>query len=178
MAQGEGIGLPLERQRASGRLNLVWQTPYEVILDAVVADLLERVRARPVKRLFVDGLDALSSAAAYPRRTQTVLAALSNELRALDVTTVLSFEAPLLGGSGAIEIQGTPAALVENALLLRYVELRSSLHRLISVLKVRGSEYDPRIREFHISEDGIAIASTFESAENVLSGLAHVRCDA
>lgn len=178
MAQGEGIGLPLERLCASGRLDLVWQAPYEVILDAVVADLLERVHARRVKRLFVDGLDALCGAAAYPGRTQTVLAALTNELRVLGVTTVLSFEAPLLGGSGVIQIPGTPSALVENALLLRYVELRSTLHRLISVLKVRGSEYDPRIREFHISADGIAIASTFESVEAVLSGLARVRGDA
>jgi circadian clock protein KaiC len=55
------------------------------------------------------------------------------------------------------------------------VELRSQLYRLISIMKMRESQYDSGIREFSISDEGIQVADTFESAENILTGHAHVR---
>jgi circadian clock protein KaiC len=64
------------------------------------------------------------------------------------------------------------SAMVENIILLRYVELHAHLHRMISILKVRESSYDSSLREFSISEQGIDVAETFESAEAILSGYA------
>jgi circadian clock protein KaiC len=61
---------------------------------------------------------------------------------------------------------------VENAILLRYVELRSQLRRLLSIVKVRDAAHDTSLREFVIDPGGIDVASTFESADAVLSGLA------
>jgi circadian clock protein KaiC len=55
---------------------------------------------------------------------------------------------------------------------LRYVELRSRLYRLISIMKMRESRYDTSIREFSITDEGLEVASSFESAEQILSGLA------
>ena len=65
----------------------------------------------------------------------------------------------------------TLAATVENAILLRYVELRSQLHRLISIVKTRESDYDTSIREFQITASGLEVAPTFDSAEAVLMNL-------
>jgi circadian clock protein KaiC len=65
----------------------------------------------------------------------------------------------------------TLAATVENAILLRYVELRSQLHRLISIVKTRESDYDTSIREFQITPHGLKVAPSFESAEAVLTSL-------
>jgi circadian clock protein KaiC len=62
--------------------------------------------------------------------------------------------------------------MAENMILLRYVELRSQLYRLLSIIKVRESDYDPSIREFRITSKGIEVASTFESAEAILTGTA------
>ena len=56
--------------------------------------------------------------------------------------------------------------------LLRQVELRSQLFRLLSILKVRSSDYDSAIREFQISRRGIEVAATFESADDILTGVA------
>ncbi len=64
-------------------------------------------------------------------------------------------------------------SLVENIIFLRYVELRSQLFRLISIMKVRESGHDPAIREFRITDGGIDVAATFDSAEAILTGIAH-----
>lgn len=62
--------------------------------------------------------------------------------------------------------------MTDNILFLRYVELQSQLYRLISLLKVRGSDYDSAIREFRISSKGIEVASTFASVQAILTGIA------
>jgi hypothetical protein len=41
---------------------------------------------------------------------------------------------------------------------------------MISIMKARGSTFDPALREFEISEQGIELAKNFESAEQILSG--------
>jgi KaiC/GvpD/RAD55 family RecA-like ATPase len=79
--------------------------------------------------------------------------------------------APIIIG-GVIE--GPPAiglsTIAENLILLRYVEIRSQLRRLISVVKMWDSEFDSSLREFRITATGIELAATFESAEAILSG--------
>jgi circadian clock protein KaiC len=63
-------------------------------------------------------------------------------------------------------------AIVDNIVFLRYVELRSQLYRMLSILKMRESDYEPALREFSISSRGIDVAETFESAEAILTGQA------
>jgi circadian clock protein KaiC len=67
--------------------------------------------------------------------------------------------------------------MMDTIVLLRHVELRARLHRLISVMKMRGAEIDSALREFSIGEHGIEISPTFDSAEAILSGLARLYPD-
>jgi len=81
------------------------------------------------------------------------------------VTTVYTAETRnLIGGV----IEGPTIGLstiAENLILLRYVEIRSQLRRLISVVKMRDSDFDSSLREFRIMSTGIELARTFDSAE-------------
>jgi circadian clock protein KaiC len=98
------------------------------------------------------------------------LAALANELRVLNVTTFYTAETRNLIG-GAIEGPTIGLSTVaENLILLRYVEIRSQLRRLISIVKMRDSDFDSSLREFRITSTGIELAYTFDSAEAILSG--------
>jgi circadian clock protein KaiC len=62
------------------------------------------------------------------------------------------------------------ANVVETVILLRYVELGSQLHRLISIMKMRESRYDTSLREFRITDGSLEVAASFESAEAILTG--------
>ena len=173
LAAAEGIGLPLRAHSDTGRLQMEWQAPVELLLDAWAHRLLAYVQARRPARIFIDGLNALQEGAIYPRRVGTFLTALLNELRARGVTTLLSAEMhPPVGPGVHVPIPGL-SPLVENTIMLRFVELRSHLYRLVSVLKVRGSAHQSAMREFRIDANGLHVASTFDSAEAILSGSAH-----
>jgi circadian clock protein KaiC len=53
---------------------------------------------------------------------------------------------------------------------LRYVELGSELHRAFSMVKVRESYFDPAIREFSITGQGIRLGKAFKHSESLLTG--------
>ena len=166
-----GIGIALDGLIEQGHLEILWHPPTEDILDALGNRLVEAVRRRRVKRLVIDGLLGFQEIAAdRPHRIGRFLTALANELRVLNVTTFYTAETRnLIGGV----IEGPTIGLstiAENLILLRYVEIRSQLRRLISVVKMRDSDFDSSLREFRITAAGIELAQTFDSAEAILSG--------
>jgi circadian clock protein KaiC len=165
------IGIKLDGLIEQGHLEFLWHPPTEDILDALGNRLVEAVRRRRVKRLVIDGLLGFQEIAAdRPHRIGRFLTALANELRVLNVTTVYTAETRNLIGA---VIEGPTIGLstiAENLILLRYVEMRSQLRRLISIVKMRDSDFDSSLREFRITSTGIELAHTFDSAEAILSG--------
>jgi circadian clock protein KaiC len=126
-----------------------------------------------VRRLFVDGIGGFRADAIAPERITPMFTSLLTQLRGLGVTTIISDDSSEVLSGEIVPPTPHVASRVQNIILLRYVELRSQLHRLISIVKRRGGGYDRAIREFVIDDGGIAVADTFASAEAVLSGLAH-----
>lgn len=165
------VGMDLEKHVRSGGIELIWQPPLEHRMDALSEQLLERFREDPAprRRLFIDTLGGFRAAAVYADRMPRFLSALANQLRSADVTSVIADEIDLFSRGLALR---TPelAEVAETVVMLRYVELRSQLYRLISIMKMRESGYDTAIREFVISDNGIEVAGSFESAEAILSG--------
>ncbi len=171
IAKAAGVGLELGRWAERGLIELSWRVPVEQSMDAMAEELLAQVDARRVSRLFIDGMDGFRSAASFPDRLNGFFAALTQELRARGVTLLVSKESTPFSPQGEVD-EHQLSAIFENLLLLRYVELRSHLYRLLSILKMRDSAYDSSIREFRITGRGFELASSFQSAEAILSGFA------
>lgn len=168
------FGLDITHARAQGHLEVLWQSPLQPILDVSAERLLEAARRGSMRRLFIDGLGGFQRAVGSAERLDLFLIALLSELQALEVTTICSVELPALFSpvlALPTAISGI-ADLADNLLFLRYVELESQLYRLLSILKMRESGYDPAIREFRITDQGIDVAPTFASAQAILTGVA------
>lgn len=172
LANAARIGCDLRGLQERGHLEIQWQPAAEQILDDVGGRLLEAVRRRGVRRLFLDGAGALMQTAVHRDRVSTFMAALSREFRALGVTTLYTAEtANLVGPNLEAPLLGVSAA-ADNMILLRYVELHARLYRLLSILKTRSSGFDTRLREFRVTDRGIELLDTFEGAHAILSGFA------
>jgi len=175
-AKAEALGLGLSEMVQKGVLQLHWTPPLEVIPDKVAWQILELVDAVGAQRLVIDGMDGVMTALAGTGRSQPFVTALATALRGRNVTTILTHELPRLTGIGfGDSFYDQISAAIDNIVVLQYVELRSELRRLISILKVRESDFDPSIREFTISDGGLHVANTFGSAEAVLTGIGHWR---
>jgi len=173
LSKAQGIGLDLAALCDRADVELMWQSPVESSLDAIGSTLLESVDRLDAKRLFIDGFSALQNAAAYPERVPQFLAALGRELHARCVTAVYTAELhEIFAPDIESPMQGI-SPLVENLLLLRFVERRSELRRVVSVLKLRDSDFDVAIREFEITHRGFEVGDGFTSTEAILTGVAH-----
>jgi len=157
----------LERQ---GTLQLCWQPTTEALLDQVGARLLEHVEQQGSKRVLIDSLGAFSRLAVDPTRLNAFFRALTGELRARDVSVMLTWEMRDLFGSEITAPAPDLSSIVDNLLLMRFVELDSQLRRMLSILKVRDSHHDPALHELNIGPQGITLRKAFEGACGVLSG--------
>jgi circadian clock protein KaiC len=165
------IGLPVAELVKRGDVELLWQPLTEDLLDRLGQRLLDAVRRRKVRRLFVDGISGMQQTALHPERLLRFFTALANELRALGTTTLYTSEAHhILGQDVRAPLVGL-SSIVENLIVLRFLELRSQVYRALSILKARGTPYDASLREFAITDRGVDIAHSFESAESLLQGV-------
>ncbi len=175
LSKAAALGLPAGALIESGQVELLWQPATEALIDELCHRLVDTVRRRKIKRLFIDGLGGFEKLAVEPARLGRIFSALSNEFRALGVTAVYSAEMRL-GDDGAalreLEVHGV-SSIAENIVMMRYLGMRSSLHRLISVLKVRDARVDDALRKFIIGPGGITIENDHHSAEQLLAEPKH-----
>jgi circadian clock protein KaiC len=172
LSRAKRIGLDVQTELSSGALTLIHQPPAELEADVLVDRILREVARQGVRRLVIDGLTELESSIADPERRRTFLAAFSVHLRAAGVTSLFTKEVSKIAGT-ELDFNDTPIAILgENLLLLRYVELRGRIHRILSILKMRDSKYDGNLREFEINDVGIRVLAPMRSAEGLLTGQA------
>ena len=131
------------------------------MLDIIADRLIKRVRDLGAVRLCIDGLHTLFRTVDFPARMRAVTAALTEELAGLGVTTVYTLETPdLAGGDGApvrVPIEEL-SAMSQNVIVIRSIERAGQFDRMLSIMKMRDSDYDRSIRELTITDRGIAIA--------------------
>ncbi len=166
------LGLDFPALECDGALHIAWQPTTEGLLDDVGARLLRYVGQHGIKRVLIDNLGAFTRLATRPERLNEFFRALMGELRARDVTVVATWEMRDLFGSEINAPAPELSSIVDNLLLMRFVELESELRRVLSVLKVRDSRYDPALREVVIGETGMELRKAFNEATAVLSGTA------
>ncbi len=172
-AKAESLGIDLASKVKAGHVEVLWQPPTEAILDAVGARLINTVRRTGAKRVFVDSLGAFAGISFYPERAVPFFAALANELRALGATSVWTFETPQLVSSEIPAPLHGISPVVDNAMVMRFVEIDSRLHRLVSIMKKRNGAFDSALRRFTINDHGLTVGDEFRSVEALLTGAAH-----
>jgi circadian clock protein KaiC len=172
VATAASVGLDLERHLKEGTFRVLWRAPIEVSPDGWAWQVVRAVEEHRPRRLVIDAFSDIAQYLRDPGRRYGFAVALANHLRRQEVTSLLAVELDALAGPSLTIPLPAASAAVDNGILLRTVELRSRLHRLVSVLKTRQSRFDPAIREFAIGDEGVVVGEVFVGAASLLSGFA------
>jgi len=167
------LGVDLAGLEQRGAVEVIWRPQGENTLDELGQQIIDAVRRRGVKRLVVDGFGGLQSSAIDPGRMSRFLSTLANEIRALNATLIMTMESPTILGSGMDLPTRNLSSLLEGLIVFRYTELKGRLHRLVSITKIRDSDFDPCLREFTVTPRGIEVGAAFSGVERLMSGYAH-----
>lgn len=170
--KAHALGYDLQALEDSGALHIVWQPTTSGLLDALGLKLLDTVERLGIRRVLLDSLGGMARVATNQTRLIEFFSALMNELRARGVTVMATWEMRDLFGSEIHAPAPELSSLVDNLLLMRFVEMNSELKRSLSILKMRDSTYDPALLEAVIGERGIRLEKTFRNASAVLTGTA------
>lgn len=168
--KARALGHDFAAMERSGALHIAWQPTTEGVLDDVGARLLRHVQQHGIRRVLIDSMGAFTRLATNPTRLNEFFRALTGELRARDVSVMATWEMRDIFGSEINAPAPDLSSIVDNLLLMRFVELDSELKRLLSILKIRDSYYDPALLELIISDQGIDLKKAFTQATAVLSG--------
>jgi circadian clock protein KaiC len=167
--QRVGIG-GLQAGVEQGLAQIVWHRPVEGVVDDLGESLIRTVRSLRPQRLFLDGMEGFERAADFPERMSDVYSAIAQELEQLQVTTLYTTETrELFARTIEVPIHGLSAA-TQNIILLRHIEHRATMLRVMAILKVRDDDYDARMRELQITDNGIRLLDTFARESGVASG--------
>jgi circadian clock protein KaiC len=128
------------------------------------------------ERLVLDAISTLDKRPGDRSQARSDLTALLAMLRASGATCLACDETP--GIIGGFQVTGGVAvsSMADNILVMRYVELASTMRRALSVLKARCVDHDKEIREYIIGQGGIELKDKFRIATGLLTG-SPVRAD-
>ena len=169
------IGEEFRAALGTGALTLLRLAPVELDPDRLTARILALLDRTGARRLVVDSVSEVERAVIEQDagRLSGYLAALVEALRARNVTSLFIKELRQVLPSNVDFADDPLAVLAENVLLLRQLELRSRQYRILSVLKMGFSDYDPSLREFAIiAPDGIRVLAPRDGDRAMLSEVA------
>lgn len=168
------LGLDLQKMERDGMLRILFTSP-EIFFEQAQAPggLLDTmVQELGAKRILIDSISHMERLAQDPVKLREVAFTFINALLRHGLTAVVTQESPDITGDMAAAQYGI-SYLVDTVIVLRYVELDSSVGRALLVLKQRASAHDKSIRQFRITENGLLIGEPFADREGLLSGLPH-----
>ncbi|MBI2953895.1 MAG: hypothetical protein HYY30_06245 [Chloroflexi bacterium] len=139
----------------SGALAILHMSPLETDINEQIIKVREAIGNGTVKRLVFDSLsnyEDLLSEVEYKDYVYSLLLFIKSS----GVTALLTTEIRELTVVERITTYGT-SYLLDNIIMLRYVELANTLRRAIIVLKTRGGGHANDIREYVIARGGIQV---------------------
>jgi len=125
-------------------------------IDEWVYELIELVEKTGARRVVIDSLLDVASAAGDRVRFREWMFSMTQRFTRSGVSQMLIVEVPELFQLDRISEHGI-SHLSDNVILLQYVQEGAKLSRAMTVLKTRAMRHQPTVRRFDITSDGFVL---------------------
>jgi len=155
----------------AGQVGVIDTRSLDLSIDETLHDLIEMITRMQAKRVVIDSLSGFELALApeFQEDFRGSLYRMIAELTSLGVTILMTSELE----DRYTDLRFSPfgsAFLADAIIVQRYIEIAGQFKRVLSVVKVRGSEHSKDIRLFDIIDDGIVIGETLSEYAGIMSG--------
>lgn len=166
------FGWNLKKFEEKNLLKIVFTSPDVFIeeMESQMGLIDELALKMKAERIGVDPVNYFKFSAENPAKLRHLYNRMVNAFKRRGLTSFLTCETSTFFGNQG-EIDAELAFVVDNIIILRYVEIASRIRNAIAVVKARGSKRDKEIREYDITEKGIKIAAKFKDQEGILTGI-------
>lgn len=169
LARAKGLGLELEPFVESGLLLLEKIEPAELSPGELSSRIQAAIDGADARLVVIDSLTGYLNAMAEEQHLVLQMHEILTYLNQKGVVTIL-----LLANHGLLGQMAAPVDmtyLCDSVMLLRFFENGGRLRRAISVVKKRVGSHEDTIREFKISEGGVAVGEPLVQFRGILTGV-------
>jgi len=153
--QLEQMGGKLDDGAPEG-LELLYYSAVELPIDRIVVSIFQALRRRPIRRLVIDALGDLSTAASDPTRMHGYVYALVQHFAVMGVSSLLTLETdpPLMSRD---EHQGRLSHMTDSIVFLDIRSSEGVVGRTLRIAKARGTAHDLQPRHMRIDARGLSV---------------------
>jgi circadian clock protein KaiC len=170
LERAEAVGVPVREMIDAGTLAIEEIGPDELTVDEFVHGLRTEVEDESAEIVMIDGVTGYERAF---RRSggdpEHQLVKVGRYLREMNVTGLVTNEVHRITG----EFRATErnvSHLADSIVVLRHVEYKGELRKVIGVLKMRTSDFERSLRTLDITEDGLAVGEPLSDLRGILTG--------
>ena len=157
------LGFDLDAMTARGELFIHYESPLELDLDVHFEHVTRLIEKEAIDCVVFDSCAVYEMAS--PDEVSDYLYALATYFKNRLATVFFNYESPELLGLSQISQGLKGSHLVDNIILLNYVEISTVLRRAIAIPKVRGSRNRQVTREYVIAEGGLQLLDEDSAGE-------------
>jgi len=150
------LGADLNAARTGG-LDFMYVSPVELQIDSIVVGIFDRIKDGTVKRVVVDAVGDLVTAASDKQRLHDYLYSLVQIFAVHGVTSLLTFESGIAQDGSLASSEQRFSYMSDNVLAIA-LSGEERTRRTIRVVKTRNSGHDPVVRQLDISSSGARVS--------------------
>ncbi|MGH9107218.1 MAG: RAD55 family ATPase [Acidimicrobiales bacterium] len=137
------------------------RSPVDLYIDELANELVACIDEVGARRVVIDSLSDLAAASPDPLRFSEFVHSLVAHCTRLGVSLMFTFETVELFRITRLSDFGM-SHIADNVVLLQHVQDGAEMKRALTILKSRASSTDATVREFQITQKGIALGEPID----------------
>jgi circadian clock protein KaiC len=173
LAHSRSIAPSLEPMLHEGLLEVVYLRPLDLSVDEALLEIQAAVKRTRAQRLVIDSLSGfeLALAPTFREEFRESLYRMVGALTGSGVTVFMTTEiaqsfTDLRFSSDLISF------LTDDVIVQRYVEIEGEIRKVMTVIKMRGSEHSKALRLYDVTRSGLVLGNAMQDYRGIITGVA------
>lgn len=166
--RSDAINIPVREMRERGYLKIAEIEPGRRSVDEFAQRVRRDVEDGETAVVLIDSVDGFQQSLLGVDGVQD-LTNLGRYLRNMGVTTLLANEVHRITGEFQVTEDGI-SQIADGILFMRHIEYQGELRKVVGVLKKRTTDFEHRLRELQITEQGLSAGDPLPELQGILTG--------
>jgi circadian clock protein KaiC len=156
----------IEQAEQEDKVRLASIYPERMGLEDLLQDIGRQIETYGPRRIVLDSLTALERVSSN-RSFREFVVRMCAMLKQHEIAALFTNTSSMISGGETIT-DAYVSTITDGIILLRYAEVGGHVRRAITVLKMRGSDHDRRIREFTITDHGMVVGEPIREVQGLI----------
>ncbi len=170
--RARAFGVDFEGAMKRDQIRIIYLRPLDLSVDETLEEIRASVRAIGATRLVIDSISGFEVALAPTFREdfRESLYRLIGTLTSMGVTIFSTVE--VLEKQEVFQLTGYQISfLTDDIIRQRYVEIEGELVKVLSIVKMRGSEHSQEFRTYDITANGVLLRDALHHYDRIMTGM-------